>query len=125
MKPTNENSSTSARHTVRTWRQRIGVGADFPLHSPNDVERAMEAEIAELRAHPMPTRQAAAAVRVRLLELITFDSKLVSGNHLARRAADVLALQPAAEQERGAAVSKMSGALAEVGKEISHHDKGE
>jgi len=34
---------------VRTWRQRIGVGKDWPLHAPNDVERAMVAEIAELR----------------------------------------------------------------------------
>jgi hypothetical protein len=35
---------------VRTWRERIGQPADFPLHAPTDVERAMEAEIAELRA---------------------------------------------------------------------------
>ena len=35
---------------IRTWRERIGQHADFPLHAPTDVERAMEAEIAELRA---------------------------------------------------------------------------
>lgn len=35
---------------VKPWRERIGRAADFPLHAPNDVERAMEAEIAELRA---------------------------------------------------------------------------
>lgn len=35
--------------TIKTWRERIGAGADFPLHAPTDVERAMEAEIAELR----------------------------------------------------------------------------
>lgn len=35
---------------IKTWRQRIGVGETFPLHVPTDVERAMEAEIAELRA---------------------------------------------------------------------------
>jgi hypothetical protein len=35
---------------VKTWRERIGQAADFPLHAPTDVERAMEAEIAELRA---------------------------------------------------------------------------
>lgn len=35
--------------SVRTWRQRIGVSKDWPLHAPNDVERAMVAEIAELR----------------------------------------------------------------------------
>lgn len=34
---------------VKTWRERIGAGPDFPLHAPNDVERAMVAEIAELR----------------------------------------------------------------------------
>jgi Lar family restriction alleviation protein len=34
---------------VKTWRERIGLGADFPLHMPNSVERAMVAEIAELR----------------------------------------------------------------------------
>jgi len=37
-------------NAVRTWRERIGQNADFPLHAPTDVERAMEAEIAELRA---------------------------------------------------------------------------
>lgn len=36
--------------TVRTWRERIGAGPEFPLHAPTDVERAMEAEIAELRS---------------------------------------------------------------------------
>jgi hypothetical protein len=35
---------------IRTWRERIGQVPDFPLHAPTDVERAMEAEIAELRA---------------------------------------------------------------------------
>ena len=35
---------------VKTWRERIGVDDDFPLHAPTDVERAMVAEIAELRA---------------------------------------------------------------------------
>lgn len=44
---------TRARATpaalIKTWRERIRVGADFPLHAPTDVERAMESEIAELR----------------------------------------------------------------------------
>jgi hypothetical protein len=35
---------------IKTWRERIGVAADFPLYAPTEVERAMEAEIAELRA---------------------------------------------------------------------------
>ncbi|GEM_PF-1697583 len=37
------------KSTVKTWRERIGAGPEFPLHAPTDVERAMEAEIAELR----------------------------------------------------------------------------
>nr|WP_314540042.1 hypothetical protein [uncultured Massilia sp.] len=40
----------AAAAAVKPWRARIGRAADFPLHAPNDVERAMEAEIAELRA---------------------------------------------------------------------------
>lgn len=36
--------------TVATWRARIGRSEDFPLHLPTDVERAMEEEIADLRA---------------------------------------------------------------------------
>lgn len=42
-------TSLLAAATVRTWRQRIGVNKEWPLHAPNDVERAMVAEIAELR----------------------------------------------------------------------------
>lgn len=49
MNQSNEKSSGQGA-AIRTWRQRIGAGPDFPLHAPNDVERAMEAEIAELRA---------------------------------------------------------------------------
>lgn len=36
--------------SVSTWRERIGQTAEFPLHLATDVERAMVAEIAELRA---------------------------------------------------------------------------
>lgn len=50
MNQTNEQSGAAAAPGVKTWRERIGAGPDFPLHAPNDVERAMEAEIAELRA---------------------------------------------------------------------------
>lgn len=35
---------------VKTWRERIGQPPEYPLHAPTDVERAMEAEIAELRS---------------------------------------------------------------------------
>ena len=35
---------------VKTWRQRLGLADAYPLHAPTDVERAMVAEIAELRA---------------------------------------------------------------------------
>lgn len=48
---------------IKTWRERIGAGPDFPLHAPTDVERAMEAEIAELR-----TRFAAPADTATALE---------------------------------------------------------
>lgn len=48
---------------VRNWRQRLGLAADFPLFLPSNVEWAMEAEIAELRAVaaavPAPVRYAA------------------------------------------------------------------
>lgn len=37
-------------NAIKTWRERIGVGADFPLHGPTDVERAMVAQIEELEA---------------------------------------------------------------------------
>lgn len=42
-------ASLKAPSAVRTWRQRLGVSKDWPLHAPNDVERVMVAEIAELR----------------------------------------------------------------------------
>jgi len=45
-----DGESPHAQLAVKTWRERIGVGANYPLHAPTDVERAMEAEIAELRA---------------------------------------------------------------------------
>jgi hypothetical protein len=35
---------------IRTWRARIRADESFPLHAPTDVEQAMVAEIAELRA---------------------------------------------------------------------------
>ena len=35
---------------VKTWRERIGAGEDFPMHVPSCVERAMMNEIADLRA---------------------------------------------------------------------------
>jgi hypothetical protein len=52
MNRTNENSSGGgAGPAVRTWRERMGVSTDFPLSMPSSVERAMEEEIAELRAN--------------------------------------------------------------------------
>jgi hypothetical protein len=41
---------TAPSKKISTWRERIGQSADFPLHVPTDVERAMVAEISELRA---------------------------------------------------------------------------
>lgn len=35
---------------VKTWRERIGAGPDFPLHAPTAVEQAMVAQIADLVA---------------------------------------------------------------------------
>ena len=43
---------SSTNSTVKTWRDRLGLGDAYPLHAPTDVERAMVAEIAELRATP-------------------------------------------------------------------------
>jgi len=40
----------AGQSTVRAWRERMGKPANWPLHAPTDVERAMVAEIAELRA---------------------------------------------------------------------------
>lgn len=40
----------TSKSTVKTWRERIGFGPEFQLYSATDVERAMEAEIAELRS---------------------------------------------------------------------------
>jgi hypothetical protein len=34
---------------IKTWRERIGADASFPLHVPTDVERAMVGEIDDLR----------------------------------------------------------------------------
>jgi hypothetical protein len=42
---------------VPTWRARIGVGEDFPMHVPSCVEFAMMDEIAGLRAQVVPARQ--------------------------------------------------------------------
>lgn len=44
-----KNSKGNNALAVKTWRERIGVSPDFPLHSVTNVERAMEAEIANLR----------------------------------------------------------------------------
>jgi len=44
------NRLAAGESHVRSWRERMGKPADWPLHAPTDVERAMVAEIAELRA---------------------------------------------------------------------------
>jgi hypothetical protein len=44
------NRLAAGESHVRSWRERMGKAADWPLHAPTDVERAMVAEIAELRA---------------------------------------------------------------------------
>ena len=42
---------------VKTWRERIGAGEDFPMHVPSCVERAMLNEIAELRGQLVQASQ--------------------------------------------------------------------
>jgi hypothetical protein len=54
---------------ISTWRERIGQTADFPLHVPTDVERAMVAEIAELRAAQLAGNTAPGAPDARAKEL--------------------------------------------------------
>lgn len=62
-------SASTAAVAVQTWRARIAVGPDFPLHAPTNVERAMEAEIEELRsALRRPSTGIAAAAVDRLLK---------------------------------------------------------
>jgi len=46
----------AGQSNVSTWRERMGKPADWPLHSPTDVERAMVAEVAELRAQQAAAR---------------------------------------------------------------------
>ena len=46
---------------VLTWRARIGVGDDFPMHVPSCVERAMMDEIAVLRDQLVPAGQEGSA----------------------------------------------------------------
>jgi hypothetical protein len=40
----------AGQSNVSAWRERMGKPTDWPLHAPTDVERAMVAEIAALRA---------------------------------------------------------------------------
>ncbi len=54
--------------TIRTWRQRIGVNKEWPLHAPNDVERAMVAEIVALRLAIAPVFQAVKPWQQRIAE---------------------------------------------------------
>lgn len=46
----------AGQSNVSEWRERMGKPADWPLHSPTDVERAMVAEVAELRAQQAAAR---------------------------------------------------------------------
>lgn len=62
---------------IRTWRERIGQTAEFPLHLATDVERAMVAEIAELRA-----AQSAGESTLTLGELFTSVGGWMTGGEL-------------------------------------------
>ena len=68
---------------VAPWRARIGVGADFPLHAPTDVERAMEQEIAELREE--------LAARIGIELLVADDAYAVSFQSMAQYRGALLA----------------------------------
>lgn len=71
-------SASTACVSVQTWRGRIGASPDFPLHAPTNVERAMEAEIADLRsAAPRPSTGIKAAAVDRLLA----DLCLLANDH--------------------------------------------
>lgn len=59
--PAPQGASAQQELDVRTWRERIGADATFPLHAPTDVEAAMVAEIAELRALCAPAPREGAA----------------------------------------------------------------
>lgn len=62
-------SASTAAFAAQTWRARIGTGQDFPLHAPTNVERAMEAVIADLRsALRRPSTGIAATAVDRLLK---------------------------------------------------------
>lgn len=82
---------------VKTWRERIGAGPDFPLHAPNDVERAMVAEIAELRGGSMAAAPGPRAIRA----LIADDSYAVSFQSVGQYRSALL--QVLAQFERSAA----------------------
>jgi hypothetical protein len=57
--PCSLDSFSATLHTnVRTWRERIGKSATYPLHAPNDVQRAVAQEIAELREVAVSRRPA-------------------------------------------------------------------
>jgi len=70
-------SNGAACAAMQTWRARIGATPDFPLHAPTNVERAMEAEIADLRgaaARPRTGIEAAAVDRLlKELCLLAYD----------------------------------------------------
>ena len=67
--------------TIATWRERIGTTDSFPLHAPTDVERAMVAEIADLRTRLAREERALEPVEGDLLPQI--GSKVLI--HLTRR----------------------------------------
>lgn len=74
--------------TIKPWRERAGLSPAYELHNPSTVEKAMQEEIAELRA------QRWISVGDRLPEFDTYV--LVFGPHrfLTKPRHDVAALSP-------------------------------
>lgn len=87
---------------IRAWRERLGLPADFPLHVPSNVEWAMEAEIAELRAQFVPP--AAKLVRIGgLMANVMYNLAQQAGKPLGAHDCEIMdSLRKAWDQARAA-----------------------
>jgi hypothetical protein len=109
---------TTNSNTVQTWRERIGATADFPLHAPTDVERAMEAEIAELRAHVTPAGPASSKIAA----LIADDSYAMTFQTFGQYRGALLAALAASSSVEGDAAAEMFDMLGRI-EPLSMHDR--
>ncbi|KFC61924.1 hypothetical protein [Massilia sp. LC238] len=103
--------------TLKTWRERIGARPDFPLHAPTDVERAMEAEIAELRASIEDVRRVGALMANTMFNLgqkagTVVDQRLADSMREMQRAWDVaVRTAPRAVQQAACTCPSGDGSL--------------